>query len=150
MKTTRRKLLHTAAISSLAAMAAGSGGQTGARKKRVLAILGDAYHAVAPLDAALVGSLRKAGWEAVTIMDYAVPWEDFGQFDLIILSREGHEYVTFFKERDTNPAVNRRDARWLTPAQEQKFEDYVKPAAASSCITTALATTRRTEPFPRG
>jgi type 1 glutamine amidotransferase len=59
-------------------------------------------------------------------MDYAVPWEDFGQFDLIILSREGHEYVTYFKERDTNPAVNRRDARWLTPAQERKFEDYVQ------------------------
>jgi hypothetical protein len=87
--------------------------------------LGDAYHAVAPLDTALVGRLRKAGWEAVTIMDYAVPWDDFGKFDLIILSREGHEYVTFFKERDSNPAVNNRDARWLTPAQQQKFEDYV-------------------------
>ncbi len=128
MSTTRRQLLHSAAAASLAALAAGSSAaaQTGARKRRVLAILGDAYHAVAPLDAALVSRLRKAGWEAVTIMDYAVPWEDFGQFDLIILSREGHEYVTYFKERDTNPAVNRRDARWLTPAQERKFEDYVQ------------------------
>ena len=81
---------------------------------------------MAPLDAALVGRLRKAGWEAVTIMDYAVPWDDFGKFDLIILSREGHEYVTYFKERDSNPAVNNRDARWLTPAQEEKFEAYVK------------------------
>jgi len=130
MHTTRRQLLHTAAASSLGALAAGSGRsadqQTGARKRRVLAILGDAYHAVAPLDAALAGRLRKAGWEAVTIMDYAVPWEDFSQFDLIILSREGREYVTFYRERDTNPAVNRRDACWLTPAQEQKFEEYVK------------------------
>ncbi|MEK7406448.1 MAG: ThuA domain-containing protein [Acidobacteriota bacterium] len=127
MNTTRRQLLHTA--SSLAALAAVSGrnadGQTAARKKRVLAILGDAYHAVAPLDAALVARLRKAGWEAVTIMDYAVPWEDFGQFDLIILSREGREYVRFYRERDTNPAANRRDVSWLTPAQELKFEDYV-------------------------
>ena len=128
MNTTRRQLLRTAAASSLAARAAVShaGGQTAARKKRVLAILGDAYHAVAPLDAALVGRLRKSGWEAVTIMDYAVPWDGFAEFDLIILSREGHEYVTYYRERDTNPAVNRREARWLTPAQEQKFEDYVQ------------------------
>ncbi|MBI4877536.1 MAG: hypothetical protein HY822_23140, partial [Acidobacteria bacterium] len=110
MNTTRRQLLHAATASSLATEAAGA-----ARQKRVLAILGDAYHSVAPLDAALVGRLRKAGWEAVTIMDYAVPWEDFGKFDLIVLSREGHEYVTYFKERDSNPAVNKRDARWLTP-----------------------------------
>jgi hypothetical protein len=122
MNTTRRQVLRTAAASGLAALASG---QTGAPKKRVLAILGDAYHAVAPLDAALVGRLRKAGWDAVTIMDYAVPWDDFSKFDLIILSREGHEYVTYFKERDSTPAVNKRDARWLTPAQEQKFEDYV-------------------------
>ena len=112
---TRRRLFCAAAV-----------WQAGGRKRRVLAILGDAYHAVAPLDAALVGRLRKAGWEAVTIMDYAVPWDEFGKFDLIILSREGHEYVTYFKERDSNPAVNTRDARWLTPAQEEKFEEYVK------------------------
>ena len=94
-----------------------------AGKKRVLAILGDAYHAVAPLDAALVARLRKTGYEAVTIMDYAVPWDDFGKYDLIILSREGREYPTFYRERDGNPP-NRGEARWLTPAQEQKFEDY--------------------------
>ena len=93
-------------------------------KKRVLAILGDAYHAVAPLDAALVGRLRKIGYEAVTIMDYSVPWDDFGKYDLIILSREGREYVTYYRERDGNPP-NNGQARWLTPAQEQKFEDYV-------------------------
>ena len=129
MNTTRRQILYTAAGSSLAALAAGSEGladeKTGARK-RVLAILGDAYHAVAYLDAALVGRLRKAGWEAVTITDYGVPWDDFGKFDLIIMSREAHEYVRFFRERDSNPAVAKMEALWLTPAQEQKFEDYVK------------------------
>ena len=103
MNTTRRQLLCTAAGSTLAALAADE--RPGARKKRVLAILGDAYHAVAYLDAALVGRLRKAGWEAVTIMDYAVPWEDFGKFALIILSREAHEYVRFFRERDSNPSA---------------------------------------------
>ncbi|MCX6626668.1 MAG: ThuA domain-containing protein, partial [Candidatus Solibacter sp.] len=83
-----------------------------------------AYHCVAPLDAALVGGLRKSGWEAVTIMDYSVPWDDFAKFDLIILSREGREYTQFYRDRDANPP-NRGTARWLTPAQEQKFEDYV-------------------------
>ena len=96
-----------------------------AGKKRVLAILGDAYHCVAPLDSAIVGRLRRAGYEAATIMDYAVPFDDFARYDLIVLSREGHEYVKFFRERDTDPS-NKGQARWLTSAQEQKFEDYVK------------------------
>ncbi len=125
MNTTRRQLLQVAAAGAAAMAARAADDKTGARKKRVLAILGDAYHAVAYLDAALVGPLRKAGWDAVTIMDYAVPWDAFASYDLIILSREGHEYVTYFKQRDSNPEVNKRDARWLTPAQERKFEDYV-------------------------
>lgn len=130
MNTTRRQLLSIAAGSGLTALAAGAertaDENPSSRKQRVLAILGDAYHSVAYLDATLVGKLRKAGWEAVTIMDYAVPWEEFGKFDLIILSREAHEYVTFFRERDSNPAVSKMEALWLTAAQEQKFEDYVK------------------------
>lgn len=130
MNTTRRRMLQTTAGSSLALLGGARIGrsQTGAAstaKKRVLAILGDAYHCVAPLDSALVGRLRRSGYEAVTIMDYAVPWNDFDKYDLIILSREGHEYVQFFKERDGVPP-NKGEARWLTPAQEQKFEDYVK------------------------
>ena len=125
MNTTRRQILG-ATIALAAGPARAADEKTGARKKRVLAILGDAYHAVAYLDGALVGRLRKAGWEAVTIMDYAVPWDDFGKFDLIVLSREAHEYIRFFRERDSNPAVSKMEALWLTPAQEQKFEDYVK------------------------
>ena len=57
-------------------------------------------------------------------MDYAVPWDDFGKYGLIILSRDWREYLTFFRDRDGNPP-NKGQARWLTPAQEQKFEDYV-------------------------
>jgi hypothetical protein len=127
MNTTRRQILHTAAgatLTALTAAAAGAQQEAGGRRKRVLAILGDAYHAVAPLDNALVGRLRKAGWEGVTIMDYSVPWDDFSKFDLIILSREGREYIRYFRERDTAPSPGPRP-RWLTPAQEQKFEDYV-------------------------
>lgn len=129
MNAIRRRILQTSAVSGLALLGgAGLGSANQApdsRKKRVLAILGDAYHCVAPLDAALVARLRKSGWEAVTIMDYNVPWDDFAKFDLIILSREGREYPRFYRERDANPP-NPGEARWLTPAQEQKFEDYVK------------------------
>ena len=118
MCTTRRWILQSLATSGIAL--AGSAG-----KKRVLAIVGDAYHSAAPLDAALVGRLRKDGYQGVTIIDYNVPWNDFSSFDLIIMSREAHEYVRFFRERDSMPAGKTREL-WITPAQEQKFEDYVK------------------------
>jgi hypothetical protein len=91
---------------------------------RVLAILGDAWHRVAPLDRSLVGSLREKGWEAVVIMDYDVPWDEFDTFDLIILSREGREYVEYYKDRDVNPDADER-AFWLTKEQSLKFVEYV-------------------------
>jgi hypothetical protein len=93
-------------------------------KKRVLAILGDAWHRVAPLDRHLVGKLRDKGWEAVVIMDYNVPWDDFESYDLIILSREGREYVQYYRDRDTKPKAD-EPSYWLTKDQAQKFEDYV-------------------------
>jgi hypothetical protein len=131
MNSTRRRIIQAAAASGLAAL--GSAGpaksqsrENSAKKKRVLAILGDAYHCVAPLDATLVAPLRKTGYEATVIMDYAVPWDDFRSYDLIILSREAHEYVKFYRDRDTNPVSGDQRALWITPAQEQKFEDYVK------------------------
>jgi uncharacterized protein len=125
MNTTRRQIMRAAAGSGLAALSSAAQEQ-GGRKKRVLAILGDAYHCVAPLDAALVDPLRKQGYQAVVIMDYAVPWDTFHDYDLIILSREGHEYVKYFRDRDVNPAAAAADRPlWITPAQELKFEEYV-------------------------
>ena len=94
------------------------------KQKRVLAILGDGWHRVAPLDRHLVGKLRDKGWEAVIIMDYDVPWEEFGNYDLIILSREGHEFVEYYRKRDTNPDHER--GYWLTKEQSLKFVEYVE------------------------
>lgn len=129
MNTTQRRILQSSAASGVAALGLAALGRsaiqdTSARKKRVLAILGDAYHCVAPLDSALVGRLRTSGWAADVIMDYAVPFDDFGRYDLIIQSREGREYVKYYRDRDGNPP-NNGQARWITPAQEQKYEDYV-------------------------
>ncbi|MEZ4698754.1 MAG: ThuA domain-containing protein [Rhodothermales bacterium] len=95
------------------------------QEKRVLAILGDAWHRVAPLDRVLIEPLRKEGWKAVVIMDYQVPWDDFDQYDLIVMSREGREYVQYYRDRDTRPRAGER-AYWLTPEQELKFVDYVE------------------------
>lgn len=92
-------------------------------KKRVLAILGDGWHRVAPLDRHLVGKLRDNDWEAVVIMDYNVPWDEFDNYDLIILSREGHEFVEYYRQRDVNPDHER--GYWLTKEQSLKFVDYV-------------------------
>jgi type 1 glutamine amidotransferase len=93
-------------------------------QKRVLAILGDGWHRVAPLDRHIVGKLRQSDWEAVVIMDYDVPFDDFDEYDLIVLSREGHEFVQYYRERDTKPQPKER-SYWLTPDEAQKFEDYV-------------------------
>jgi type 1 glutamine amidotransferase len=65
-------------------------------------------------------------------MDYNVPWDDFTKFDLIILSREGREYIQFYHNRDADPP-NKGTARWLTPEQEQKFEDYVNAGGRMFC-----------------
>ncbi|MCL6545213.1 MAG: ThuA domain-containing protein [Bryobacteraceae bacterium] len=125
MKPTRRSMIQISAAGALAAAQARANQGATSGKRRVLAILGDAYHAPAYLDAALVGRLRKAGWQAETVIDYDVPWNEFGGYDLIILSREGREYVRYYRERDADPP-NRGEARWLTPAQEDRFEEYVQ------------------------
>lgn len=128
MEQSRRELLQISVAGALGALSSAARARAGqaesVRKKRVLAILGDAYHAPAYLDAALVGRLRKAGWQAETVIDYAVPWDEFANYDLIILSREGREYIRYYRERDADPP-NRGEARWLTPAQEDRFEQYV-------------------------
>lgn len=129
MKTTRRRFLQTAAISGLAAPGstrrAQGDNQERNEKKRALAILGDAYHCVAPLYEALVSNLTRRGYTPVTIMDYSVPFDDFGGYDLIVLSRYAYDDVTFYREKDANPAKKGRSL-WLTAEQERKFEDYVK------------------------
>ncbi len=122
MNTTRRRILQAGAAFGLAGP--GRAQDKSAGKKRVLAILGDAYHCVAWRDRALVEPLKRMGYETVTIMDYAVPFDDFDSYDLIVLSRYAYDDVKFYRERDVKPS-NRSEILWLTAEQEQKFEDYV-------------------------
>jgi len=128
MATTRRRILQgAAAVSGMAVMgsaAAVRGAEPGGRKKRALAILGDAWHCVAPLYTALVAPLKARGYASVTVMDYAAPFDAFGTYDLVILSRYAYNDIAFYREKDAGGPKKAR-TRWLTPEQEQKFEDYV-------------------------
>lgn len=130
MFTTRRRFLSATAGSGLTmlgglSLARDGGAQDEGVKKRALAILGDDWHCVAPLYGSIVGTLKSRGYQARTIMDYDVPFDEFERYDLIAMSRNAWEHVNYYRERDINPSV-KRGSCWLTAAQEQKFEDYVK------------------------
>jgi type 1 glutamine amidotransferase len=129
MNTTRRQFLTTTAATGLGALGSASLSrrviaQDELPKKRALAILGDDWHCFAPLYGSIVGTLKKRGYQPVSIMDYAVPFDDFDQYDLIAMSRNAWEHVNYYREHDVNPSL-KRGACWLTADQEQKFEDYV-------------------------
>jgi len=126
MASTRRRFLQGAAAAGLAAAGAGPvrAAEPDGKQKRALAILGDAWHCVAPLYTVLVAPLKARGYASVTIMDYAAPFDGFGAYDLIILSRYAYDDIAFYREKDVRPAQKGRSP-WLTPEQEQKFEDYV-------------------------
>lgn len=129
MTATRRRFLRTVAASGLGVLGgatqprdASANGQ--ARRKRALAILGDDWHCAAPLYGTIVGALKQYDYEPVTIIDYNVPFDEFPRYDLIAMSRNAWDHVTYYRRHDVDPSVNRHDC-WLTAAQEQKFEDYV-------------------------
>lgn len=130
-KNTRRNFLRESAVVSAAGAWLGSspfgraaadtaGGRPG---KEALLILGDAWHCVAPLHSAIAPPLRARGYEPVSIMDYAVPFDDFARFGIIVLSRYAFDDLAHYRAGAPRAGLNR--PRWLTPGQEQKFEDYV-------------------------
>jgi hypothetical protein len=124
MDTTRRRFFGTTVASGLTLLGGTSparGGQA-KRKKRALAIRGDDWHCVA-----IVSKLKRRGYEPVTIMDYDVPFDDFGNYDLIVMSRNGWDHINFYRNCDVDPSLRKKSrAAWLTAEQEQTFEDYVK------------------------
>ena len=88
--------------------------------KRALAILGDGYHAVAPLHVALVKELEKRDFDVDCFINYEVPFDDFSEYDLIVISRYAYDDVQRFKK----PALPKDRGRWLTADQEEKFAEY--------------------------
>jgi hypothetical protein len=95
-------------------------------QKRVLAILGDPWHAVAPLHSGLLGGLIEDGWYNMTVIDYNVPWDDLDSFDLIVMVRNGVHHVDLYRKHGGSyEFFNGELTYWLTPEQEEKFVDYV-------------------------
>ncbi|MEM8485422.1 MAG: hypothetical protein AAF564_07715, partial [Bacteroidota bacterium] len=89
--------------------------------KKALAILGDFWHGVAPLDIAIVGQLNKKGYVTDVIPDYDVPFDALSTYDLIVLSRY---YIDDYKKLETREPDPRKYG-WLTPEEEEAIEAYV-------------------------
>ncbi len=94
-------------------------------EKKALAILGDAHHSVFPQYAAIVKPLQEKGYETDVILDYEVPFEEFPEYDIVVLSRYAYNDVVLCKEYHFNFARG-KDNLWLTSKQEQALEDFVK------------------------
>lgn len=94
---------------------------TGAEKK-ALAILGDFWHAVAPLTRAIVVQMEEKGYRTDIVLDYEVPFDRLADYDLIVLSRYSVDDYRTLREGESDY----RKYAWLTPAQEEAFETYVE------------------------
>ncbi|MDZ4699040.1 MAG: ThuA domain-containing protein [Rhodothermales bacterium] len=89
--------------------------------KKALAILGDFWHAVAPLHGAIVMQMEERGYATDIVLDYNVPFDKLAEYDLIVMSRYAVDDHRKLKEKETDS----RKYGWMTPAQEEAIEAYV-------------------------
>jgi len=89
-----------------------------------------AHHSVFPPYSAIVKELQKKGYETDVILDYDVPFKEFSEYDIIVLSRYAYNDAVLCKKYNFNFAKG-KDNLWLTSKQEQAFEDFVK---AGGCL----------------
>lgn len=94
-------------------------------EKRALAIIGDMYHAAAPLYNSIVVKLNNKGYKTDVIIDYNVPFENLSEYDIIVLSRYGYDDIRQLREHVFQTREGRKYI-WITPDQEQAIEDWVK------------------------
>ena len=93
--------------------------------KRVLAIVGDAWHASAFIIMAVVRKIEARGYESVIVLDNAVPWDDLAAFDMVLISRYGHDDTR--NARDFNFKFNAPEQhRWLTADQEELLVKFTE------------------------
>lgn len=93
--------------------------------KKGLAVLGDAWHAVAPLYKSIVKKMEAAGYEMDATMDNSVPFEKLIDYDTIVISRYGYDNITQLKQGLFQKAAGKK-LRWITPEQEDAIERWVK------------------------
>jgi hypothetical protein len=96
----------------------------GSEGKKALAILGDAHHPVFPLYLSIVKEIQKKGYETEVIMDYDVPFEDFSEYNLIVISRYAYNDLVLSRDYNFDFSVAKENL-WLSADQELAFEDFV-------------------------
>jgi type 1 glutamine amidotransferase len=94
-------------------------------QKKGLAILGDAWHAVAPLYKSIVKKMEASGYEMDVTMDNSVPFDKLAEYDIIVISRYGYDNINQLKQGIFQKAEGKK-LRWISPKQEDAFERWVK------------------------
>ncbi len=94
-------------------------------EKKGLAILGDAWHAVAPLYKSIVKKMEAVGFEVDATMDNGVPFERLDDYHTIVISRYGYDNIRQLNLGLFQTAEGRK-LRWMTPGQEDLIEQWVK------------------------
>ena len=99
--------------------------QTPDNSKKGLAIIGDAWHAAAPLYMAIVKQMQNKGIETDVVYDYEVPFENLDEYDIIVMSRWGLDDLYNFQE-GLFLTPEWMEHLWLTSEQEGKIEKFVE------------------------
>jgi len=91
-----------------------------------LAIIGDAWHAAAPLHRAIVRQMEAKGIQTDVVYDNNAPFEKFSGYEIIVISRYGMDDLYNFNNNLFNKDPKRKENIWVTNEQENKFEEYVR------------------------
>tara|TARA_Y100000588_G_scaffold368262_1_gene435946 strand:+ start:203 stop:907 length:705 start_codon:yes stop_codon:yes gene_type:complete len=91
-----------------------------------LAIIGDAWHAAAPLYMAIVRQMEAKGIQTDVVYDNDVPFDKFDEYDIIVVSRYGIDDLYNFENNLFLKGSKWKETIWITKEQENKFEEYVR------------------------
>jgi type 1 glutamine amidotransferase len=92
--------------------------------KKVLAVIGDAWHSAAPIYNHVVKKFESKGYQTDVVMDNKVPFEHFSDYDVIIISRYAYDNFTQF-EKGVFQRPEGRVYTWINKEQEDALEQYV-------------------------
>jgi len=94
-------------------------------QKRVLAIIGDAWHCAAPIYNTIVKKFEAKGFACDVVMDNKVPFDRFSDYDIIVISRYAYDNFKQFEQHSFQKAHG-KELVWISPKQENDLEEYVK------------------------
>jgi type 1 glutamine amidotransferase len=94
-------------------------------EKRALAILGDNWHCVAPLDKHIVGKLKTAGYKTDVIIDNDVPFDQLDDYELVLISRYAWDDARRYREHAMG-TPRAKEMRWISSEEENMLEKFVE------------------------